>query len=256
MRATGIPSWMVAITVSTAPCIVSNEQTAADTASGTGCSLQRHLGDDAERAFGSDEQARQVVARGRLAGPRARLDDAAVGEDDGQAEDVLAHRAVANRGRAGGARRGHAAERGVGAGIDGEHEAGVAQGLGQLQAGDAGFHRGVEILGADAQHAVHLAQVDADAAADRVHVPFERGAGAERNDRQLKALADAHDLRRPRRSWRGSRRCRARRAGDRTRRDCDVREPRRRPTRATPSTAFSSASAEATVPASVSIRAV
>ena len=67
--------------------------------------------------------------------------------------------------------------------------------LRQLQAGDAGFHRRVEIRVADAQHAVHLAQIDADAAAQRVHVSFERGAGAERHDRQLKALADAGDLR-------------------------------------------------------------
>ena len=38
MRATGIPSWIVVITVRTAPSIVSNGQTAADTASGKPCS--------------------------------------------------------------------------------------------------------------------------------------------------------------------------------------------------------------------------
>ena len=38
MRATGMPSWIVAITVSTAPRIESNEQTAAAIASGSGCS--------------------------------------------------------------------------------------------------------------------------------------------------------------------------------------------------------------------------
>ena len=44
--------------------------------------------------------------------------------------------------------------------------------------------------------AVHLAQVDRDAAADRVDVPFERRAGAERDDRQLDARAlIAHDRR-------------------------------------------------------------
>ena len=36
MRATGTPSWIVAITVSTAPFIESNAQIAAATASGTG----------------------------------------------------------------------------------------------------------------------------------------------------------------------------------------------------------------------------
>ena len=34
MRATGMPSWMVAITVSTAPPSVGNAQTAAEIASG------------------------------------------------------------------------------------------------------------------------------------------------------------------------------------------------------------------------------
>src|SRR6266550_3569092 len=38
MRATGMPSCIVAMTVSTAPWIDSNEQTAAETASGTGYS--------------------------------------------------------------------------------------------------------------------------------------------------------------------------------------------------------------------------
>ena len=38
IRATGTPSWIVAMTVSTAPLIDSNEQTAAETASGSGCS--------------------------------------------------------------------------------------------------------------------------------------------------------------------------------------------------------------------------
>ena len=70
----------------------------------------------------------------------------------------------------------------------GKHQPGVAQGLRELQAGDARFDGDVEILRADAQDAVHLAQIEADPAAQRVHVPFERGAGAERDDRQLKTL--------------------------------------------------------------------
>ena len=80
-------------------------------------------------------------------------------------------------------------------GVDGEHEAGVAQGPRQLEAGDAGFHGRIEIRVADPQHAVHLAEIDADAAAQRVHVSFERGSGAKRHDRQLKTLADARDFR-------------------------------------------------------------
>ena len=53
----------------------------------------------------------------------------------------------------------------------------------------------IEIRVADAQDAVHLAEIEADAAAQRVHVPFERGSRAKRHDRQLKPLADARDFR-------------------------------------------------------------
>ena len=80
----------------------------------------RDLGDDAERPFRADEQPRQVVARRRLARAPAGADDAAVGEHHRQPEHRLAHRAVAHRGRARRARRGHAADRRVGARIDPE----------------------------------------------------------------------------------------------------------------------------------------
>ena len=63
----------------------------------------------------------------------------------------------------------------------------------QLQARDAGFDRRVEIVDADAQHVVHLAQIDRDAAVDRVDVAFERRAGAERDDRHAMGRADRHD---------------------------------------------------------------
>ena len=87
---------------------------------GQAVQAQRDLGDDAQRAFRADEQARQVVARRRLARAAAGLDHAAVGEHHRQAEHGFAHRPVANGRRAGGARGGHAADRGVGAGIDPE----------------------------------------------------------------------------------------------------------------------------------------
>ena len=110
------------------------------------------------------------------------------------AEHVLAHRAVAHGVGAGGARRGHAAERGIGAGIDREEEAGVAEMLVELLARDAGLHGDVEILDADAQHLVHLREVDADAAVERRHMALERGAGAEGNHRHLVLGAELDDL--------------------------------------------------------------
>ena len=126
---------------------------------------QRHLGNDAERAFRSDKQPGQVVAGGGFAGPPRCPNDAAVGEHDRQRQHVLPHRPVSHRVGARGARRRHAAERGVGAGIDREEQAGVAQVFVELLARDARLDGGVEVLGVDPQHAVHLRQVDADAAA-------------------------------------------------------------------------------------------
>ena len=59
--------------------------------------------------------------------------------------------------------------------------------------GDAGLNGRVEVLDADAQHLVHPRQVDADAAAKRQHLPLERRAGAERNDRHVPRGRGAHD---------------------------------------------------------------
>src|SRR5207237_752402 len=78
-----------------------------------------------------------------------------------------------------------AAERGVGAGVDREEQSGIAQIFVELLARDARLDGGVEILGVDAEHPVHLRQVDADATLQRCDMSFERGAGAERDDRRL-----------------------------------------------------------------------
>ena len=89
---------------------------------GNAVEAQRDLGDDAQRAFGADEQLHQVVARARLARAAAEPHDAAVGDHDLQRQHVLAHGAVAHGVGAGGAGAGHAADRGVGAGIDREEQ--------------------------------------------------------------------------------------------------------------------------------------
>ena len=68
-------------------------------------------------------------------------------------------------------------------GSTGNIRPGILQRLRELQAGDAGFDRRVQVLRADAHDVVHLAQIDGDAAVQRVHVSLERGAGAERHDR-------------------------------------------------------------------------
>ena len=145
MRATGMPSCIAAITVSTAPLQVGELAHGRGDRLGHAVEPQLDLGDDAERAFGADEQARQVVAGARLARAAAGVNDAAVGGDDGQAEHVLAHRAVADGVGARRARRRHAADRRVGAGIDREEQAGALELGVQLLARDARLHAAVEI---------------------------------------------------------------------------------------------------------------
>src|SRR4051812_37624769 len=61
--------------------------------------------------------------------------------------------------------------------------------------GDAGLDRRVQILGVDGDDAVHAAQVDAEAAVQGGHVPLQRGAGAERHDRDAVGGADPYDAR-------------------------------------------------------------
>ena len=142
MRAIGMPDWMVGITVSTAPSmVVEGDHRRADRL-GDAVEPQRDLGDDAQRALGTDEQAGQVVAGGRFARPAGGPDDAPVGQHHGQRQHVLAHGAVAHRVGARGPGRRHAAQRGVGAGVDGKEKTHVAQVLVELLARHAGLRRG------------------------------------------------------------------------------------------------------------------
>ena len=150
---------------------------------------------DAQRALGTDEQAREIVAGRRLARAGPGSDDAAVGQDNRQSEHVLAHRAIADGRRSRCACGRHAADGGVGSGIDREHQPGVAQGFLQLKPRDARFDGGVEIRHADAHHAIHVAKGNRDAAFHSVHVAFERRACTERHNRHTEPLADAGDRR-------------------------------------------------------------
>ena len=145
---------------------------------------QSDFGDDAERAFGADEEAGEVVAGGGFAGAGAGVDDASVGEDDGEAEDVFAHGAVIDGGGPGGAGGGHAAERGVCTGIDEEGEAGVVEALGHTACGLIPASTVASMSDADAENPVHLPHVQTDASLDGVHVALERSAGAEGNHRE------------------------------------------------------------------------
>ncbi len=122
------------------------------------------------------------------------LDHVAVGHDCGEVEHVVAHRAVTHGVGARGAGRGHAAEGGLGAGIDREEQAGVAEMLVEHLAGDARLDDAVEVLRVDGEHPVHAGEVDRHPAARGIDVALERRADAEGDHRHPVGGADLDDL--------------------------------------------------------------
>ncbi len=78
-------------------------------------------------------------------------------------------------------------------GIHHEHQAGVLQVVVELLVGEAGLHRDVHVVGAEAQHLGHAREVDRHAAVDGVDVALERAADAERDDRRAVRRARPHD---------------------------------------------------------------
>ena len=153
-----------------------------------------HFGEQAQRAFAAHHQAREVVAGAALLGARAGANDVAAGRHHLQRQHVLAHGAVAHGVGAAGARGGHAADAGVGPGVDGEEQARVLDGLVQGLARDAGLHGDSEVVGVDRQHAVHASQVDADAALHGQQMPFERRARAVGDHRHAVLRGQAHGV--------------------------------------------------------------
>ncbi len=169
------------MTVATAPARSSKTQRAAAISSGMPWMRSVSSADHRERALRAEQQPREVVARGRLAGARARVDHGPVGEHGAQAEHVLAHRAVARRAGARGGGGRHPAERRVRAGVDREEQAVLAEQLLQREPVHARLDAAVEVLRVDLEHAVHAGEVERDPAVDGQHVALERAAGAPRD---------------------------------------------------------------------------
>ena len=155
---------------------------------------QRDLGDDAERSLGADEQTRQIISGRGFAGAARGAREFAAGGDDAERDHVVSHRPVAHRVGSRGARRSHAADRSVGAGIDREEEAAVAQVRIERLARYAGLDDAIEILGVDRENPVHAAAVQRESAVERVDVAFERCADAERHNRRIMRRANAHGV--------------------------------------------------------------
>ena len=185
---------MVSIVVSQAARMLGNEQCPAAIASGNAGELERHLDDDSERTLGADEHMGEIVARRRLLRPRSGAQERSVGSDHAERQHHVLHRAVAHRIGAGGAGRGHAAERSVGAGIDRKEEPAVAQMLVELLPGDARLDDAIEVVGVDGENIIHAREVERDAAMGRVDMALERRADAERNDRRVVPGAELDEV--------------------------------------------------------------
>ena len=103
---------MIAETASAALSICENVATIVFFAAGLGISLQQHFGDDAERAFGADENIFERITgdifHALVAGPH----HFAVGQNDFQAHDVIARDAVFQSAQAAGIFRDIAADGG------------------------------------------------------------------------------------------------------------------------------------------------
>ena len=127
------------------------------------------------------------------------LHDAAIGQDELHAEDVIDGDAVLERVRPAGVGGDVAAD---GAGplarrVGGEVVAVRLQVIGQPEVDDARLDDGVAIAIVDFEDALHPRQGDHDAAADRQTAAGQAGAGAARQERHVQLVAELDDLRRP-----------------------------------------------------------
>ena len=124
---------------------------------GQAIQAQADLGDDAERALGTDEQARQVITGRGFARARAGTDDFAIGQYQRQAENIFAHGTVAHRVGARGPRCCHATYGGIGARVYGEKQTAVAQVLIQFASHHPGLNAAIHVFVIDFDDLVHLA---------------------------------------------------------------------------------------------------
>ena len=123
---------------------------------GLAAQAQGEGSDEAKCAFGADEEACQIIAGRCFAGFCACLDDTPVGENHFKADDIVTHGSVAHSCCARGACRGHTAERGVCARIDGKEQARGAQLFIELFARDPCFYDGNHIFLGKTTDCLHL----------------------------------------------------------------------------------------------------
>ena len=127
--------------------------------------------DDMHSGMPKTRRVSSVMTCGRYGGTRA--DHGAIGEHRRERKHVVAHGSIAHRGRAGGARGCHTPERGVRTRIDGEEEPVAREALIERHTAHPCLNDDQQVIGADIEDRVHLRQVQAHAAVDRQHMPFQ-----------------------------------------------------------------------------------
>ena len=144
--------------------------------------LQGHLGDDAERALGSDHERGEVVAGRALRGAAAEAHDLAVREHDGHAEHVVARHAVLHAADAARVRGDVAADRRdpVARGVGRIPEAVSGDRLAQVVVDDAGLGDDDRSAASSSSDARHALERDDDRARRRALAPPERPVPAPR----------------------------------------------------------------------------
>ena len=150
--------------------------------------------DDPERALRPHHQRGEVVAGDALRGGAAELRDAAVGQDDGEAEHVVAGDAVLDAAEAARVGGDVAADR---AGRHARRVGRVPEAVGgdplpEVVVDDAGLHHRVALVGVHLEHGGHPLQGQHDAARRRVRAAREPAARTARDDRDAEARGDPH----------------------------------------------------------------
>ncbi len=172
---------------------------------------EQHLGDDAQRPFGTGEEARQVVARDVLDGLAAGLQDRAVGEDHFEAHDVVGRHAVLDGPHAAGILRHVAADGGefpacrVGR-VEEPLGGAVVVEIDRANPGLGPDHHVVLVEFDDLRHAL---QGEGDAALEGNASAGAAARGTPRRDGDPLLVGDGHELRHFLRRQRAARRGRA-----------------------------------------------
>ena len=162
---------------------------------GDALQFQGHLGDQAQCAFGTDKQAGQVIARRCLFRALRRTDNAAIGHNGLQRDNVVFHCAITHCVGARCTRGRHAAKRGIGPRINRKEQSAIPQISVQLFARDPRLHDAIKVVSIDGDDLVHRAHIHRNAARGRVHMPLKGCSRAIGNYRHAVDRADIDDVR-------------------------------------------------------------